>query len=186
MEMPAHRSQRFEMQALPHLPAILRMARSFVGATAAEDLTQETFLRAWKYFDGFDDDNCRAWLFRILRNVWISRWRKTRLEIPISDSTEEGIEPYYDWEGEILAEEFSAEMQGALEELPAEYRMAILLADVEEFTYVEIARILDCPIGTVMSRLNRGRRALVRLIRLRRESAGGGKPAARESHGRIE
>jgi len=131
---------------------------------------QESFLRAWKYFDTFDKStNCRAWLFRILRNAWITRWRKVRLELPLTEMQEEPIEPYYDWEDEFLRQELSAEVQRALSELPAEYRMAILLADVEEFTYKGIAHIMDCPIGTVMSRLNRGRRMLGRMIRTRRQ-----------------
>lgn len=164
------RSRQFEDQALPHLPALLRMARQLVPAEAADDLVQESFLRAWKYFDTFDQStNCRAWLFRILRNVWITRWRRVRLEFPLADVPEELIEPYYDWEDELLRGEFSAEVKVALGELPTEYRMAILLADIEEFTYKEIAHILDCPIGTVMSRLNRGRRMLGRLIRAQRE-----------------
>jgi len=146
------------------------MARQLVGPEGAEDLVQETFLRAWKYFDSFDSTtNCRAWLFRILRNAWISRWRKTRLELPLTETESEAIEPYYDWEEEFLRDEFSAGVKRALSELPPEYRMAVLLADVEEFTYEEIARIMECPIGTVMSRLNRARRMLVRLIQGQRE-----------------
>jgi RNA polymerase sigma-70 factor (ECF subfamily) len=164
------RSKRFEMGALPHLGALYRMARQLVGATGADDLVQETFLRAWNYFESFNwDTNCKAWLFRILRNVWISRWRKSRLELPLTESEFETIEPYYDWEEEFLKDEFSANVKRALSELPTEYRMAVLLADVEEFTYEEIARIMECPIGTVMSRLNRARRMLVRLIQGQRE-----------------
>src|SRR5262249_43199256 len=146
--------------------ALYRMARQLVGAAAADDLVQETFLRAWKYFDTFDSaTNCRAWLFRILRNVWISRWRKSRLELPLTDSGEEQIEPYYGWEDEFLRDEMSAEIERALSGMPADYRLAILLADVEELTYEEISRVMECPIGTVMSRLNRGRKMLARLIR---------------------
>ena len=159
------RGKQFERQALPHLPALYRTARQLVGVESADDLVQETFLRAWKYFETFDPTtNCRAWLFRILRNVWISRWRKKRLELPLVDTGEEQIEPYYDWEGEVLRGELSADMERALSELPSDYRLAVLLADVEECAYEEIARIRECPIGTVMSRLNRGRRMLARLI----------------------
>ena len=159
-------SKRFERDALPHLPVLYRMARQLVGAEAADDLVQETFLRAWKYFETFDSaTNCRAWLFRILRNVWISRWRKSRLELPLADMGEEQIEPYYDWEDEFLRDEISAEVERALSELPADYRLAILLADVEDLTYEDIAHVVECPIGTVMSRLNRGRKMLARLIR---------------------
>lgn len=146
------------------------MARQLVGPEGADDIVQETFLRAWKYFETFDSaTNCRAWLFRILRNTWISRWRKSRLELPLTEAEGETIEPYYDWEDEFLKDEFSADVKGALADLPADFRMAVLLADVEEFTYEEIARIMECPIGTVMSRLNRARRMLVRLIRVQRE-----------------
>jgi len=160
------RSRRFERDALPHLPAIYRMARQLVGAEAADDLVQETFLRAWKYFETFDSaTNCRAWLFRILRNVWISRWRKSRLELPLTETAEEQMEPYYDWEDEFLRDEMSAEIEHALSDLPADYRLTVLLADVEELTYEEIARVMECPIGTVMSRLNRGRKMLARLLR---------------------
>lgn len=164
------RSRRFEIEALPHLGALYRMARQLAGPEGADDVVQETFLRAWKYFETFDSaTNCRAWLFRILRNAWISRWRKSRLELPLTDAEAETIEPYYDWEGEFLKEEFSAGVKRALSDLPRDYRMAILLADVEEFSYEEIARIMECPIGTVMSRLNRARRMLFRLIRSQRE-----------------
>src|SRR5690348_17335305 len=146
------------------------MARQLAGPEGAEDIVQETFLRAWKYFETFESaTNCRAWLFRILRNTWISRWRKSRLELPLSDTDTETVEPYYDWEEEFLTDEFSVGVNRALSDLSAEYRMAVLRADVEEFTYEEIARIMDCPIGTVMSRLNRARRMLVRLIRAHRE-----------------
>jgi RNA polymerase sigma-70 factor, ECF subfamily len=164
------RSKRFEMEALPHLGALYRMARQLAGPDGAEDIVQETFLRAWKYFETFDSaTNCRAWLFRILRNTWISRWRKGRLELPLIETETESIEPYFDWEVEFLKDEYSAGMKQALSELPADYRMAVLLADVEEFTYEEIARIMECPIGTVMSRLNRARRMLFRLIQTQRE-----------------
>lgn len=160
------RARHFERDALPHLPALYRMARQLVGAEAANDLVQETFLRAWKYFETFDSaTNCRAWLFRILRNVWISRWRKSRLELPLAETREEQIEPYYDWEDEFLRDEMSAEIERALSELPADYRLTILLADVEDLTYEDIGRVMECPIGTVMSRLNRGRKMLARLIR---------------------
>jgi len=173
------RERRFEAEALPHLGALYRMARQLVGTTGADDLVQETFLRAWKYFESFDSaTNCRAWLFRILRNVWIARWRKHRLELPLAETELERIEPYYDWEGEFMRDEFSAGVKRALSNLPADYRMAVLLADVEEFTYQEIARIMECPIGTVMSRLNRARRMLVQLIQAQREEGTTEKPVS--------
>jgi RNA polymerase sigma-70 factor (ECF subfamily) len=99
------------------------------------------------------------------------------LELPLTDTEAETIEPYYDWEVEFLKDEFSAGMKRALSDLPADYRMAVLLADVEEFSYEEIARIMECPIGTVMSRLNRARRMLVRLIQAQREEESAEKTA---------
>lgn len=158
-------AQQFEQLAVPHFTALYRAARSLSDAQTADDLVQETYLRAWKYFDSFDPTtNCRAWLFRILRNAWTDRWRKNRL-IPLSETDAGAIEAYYDWEDEFLKAEFSERVGNALAELPAEYRWSVLLADVEEFSYQEIAGILSCPIGTVMSRINRGRRMLARLIR---------------------
>ncbi|MBI3670921.1 MAG: sigma-70 family RNA polymerase sigma factor [Acidobacteria bacterium] len=151
---------------MPHISALYGAARHMGDAQAAEDLVQETYLRAWKYFESFDPGtNCRAWLFRILRNVWVDRWRKARLEIPLPDESGVALEPYYDWEGGLLGNEYSEEVGQALSELPEEYRWAVLLADVEEFSYQQIAGIMQCPIGTVMSRINRGRRMLARLIR---------------------
>ena len=170
--------KRFQEVALPHLNALYRTACQMVGQDTAPDLVQETFLRAWKYFDSFDaGTNCRAWLFRILRNGWITNWQKRRLELPCVDVEIEQIEAYYDWEDDFLKEELSAEVQEALSGLPEDYRMAVLLADVEEFSYRDIAHIMDCPIGTVMSRINRGRRLLGRLIRARRASSLPARPA---------
>src|SRR5258708_34666992 len=126
-------------------------------------MVQEKFLSAWYYFETcYSASNCRAWLLRILKNTWISRWRKSRLELPLTETEAETIEPYYDWEGEVLKDEFSAGVERALSDLPAYYRIAGRLADVEEFNYEEVARIMECPIRTVMSRLNRARSMLVR------------------------
>ena len=85
--------------------------------------------------------------------------------MPLAETADEEIEPYYDWEDEFLRDEMSAEIERALSDMPADYRLTVLLADVEELTYEEIARVMECPIGTVMSRLNRGRKMLARLIR---------------------
>lgn len=154
---------------MPHLPALYRLARHLAGADKADDLVQDTYLRAWKSFDQFTSGtNCRAWLCQILRNVWITDWRRTRLELPVSDMDTVRAELRYDWEGMRLAGHLSADMQWALEQLPDQYRWAVLLNDVEELTYQEIARVMDCPIGTVMSRINRGRRMLAQLLLSRR------------------
>jgi RNA polymerase sigma-70 factor (ECF subfamily) len=171
------RSQ-FETLALPHLASIYRLARQLAGPDRAEDVVQETFLKAWAHFHTFDPDtNCRAWLCRILHNTWISQWRKTRLELPIGDLDEVSGEPSYEWEEERLGDELSTDMQWALDQLPEVYRWAVLLADVEELSYQEIAGTMDCPIGTVMSRISRGRRMLGRLLHERRKT--GAVPALR-------
>jgi RNA polymerase sigma-70 factor (ECF subfamily) len=152
--------------ALPHLGAVYRFARQMSDEPRAADLVQETYLRAWKYFDSFEPGtNCRSWLFRILHNVWHELWRQTRLEIPLTETEESLIEPYYDWEDDFLKDELSTKVERALSQVPAVYRWALLLADVEELSYQEIAQVMNCPIGTVMSRINRGRRTLARLLR---------------------
>ena len=164
--------REFERLALPHLAAVYRLARQFAGADRADDLVQETYLRAWSRFHQFDPaSNCRAWLCRILHNVWVSNWRKTRLELPVADVEDIRAEPQYDWESEISREELSQDLQWALDQLPDSFRWAVLLADVEELTYQEISAAMSCPVGTVMSRLNRGRQMLARLLEGRRGPA---------------
>lgn len=157
--------RRFEKLALPHLTAVYRLAHHLGGPDRAEDLTQETFLRAWTHFHQFDPrTNCRAWLFRILHNTWVSQWRKTRLELPVADLEEGFAEPWYEWERERTDRHLSADMQWALGQLPDVYRVAVWLVDVEELTYQEISATMECPVGTVMSRISRGRRTLARLL----------------------
>ena len=160
------RARQFEETAVPHLAAVYRFARQLADEQQAQDLVQDTYLRAWKYFDSFQaGTNCRAWLFRILHNVWADRAKQPRLELSLYEQSEAAIEPYYDWEDEFMRDELSAELEQALAQLPESFRWAVLLADVEELSYQEIARVLACPVGTVMSRINRGRRTLARLLR---------------------
>jgi RNA polymerase sigma-70 factor (ECF subfamily) len=140
--------------------------------TDAEDLVQETYLRAYRSYASFQaGTNLRAWLFRILTNTHINRYRAKQRR---PDETElDDVEDLYLYRRvqqaadfgrsaeDQLMEQFSeAEVVGAVESLPEAYRMAVLLADVEGFSYKEIAEILDIPVGTVMSRLHRGRKAL--------------------------
>ena len=159
----AERLGRFEEEALPHLSDVYRLARQMSDGQRAQDLTQETYLRAWRYYDSFErGTNCRAWLFRILHNVCADQFRQPEFE----DLDDVSLaEPYYDWEEEFLSEELSEELEEALGRLPEVYRWAVLLADVSELSYREIAEVLGCPVGTVMSRVGRGRRALARLLR---------------------
>jgi len=161
----AQRLRQFEEEAVPHLGDVYRLARQMSDAQRAPDLTQETYLRAWRYFESFErGTNCRAWLFRILHNVWADQFRRAPPEFEDADA-ESLVEPYYDWEEEFLSEVLSEDLEEALGRLPEVYRWAVLLADVSELSYREIAEVMGCPVGTVMSRVGRGRRALARLLR---------------------
>ena len=154
-------TDEFEKAALPHLQDLYRAAVRLLGdTTRAEDVVQEAYLQAWKSFDRFaPGTNCRAWMFKILINT-IHHYRRKWLNPRMVTDSEEILEqtaaatppiPEQITEGEILR---------ALAQVPADYRTAVLLADVEEFSYKEIAGMLNVPIGTVMSRLSRGRKML--------------------------
>jgi RNA polymerase sigma-70 factor (ECF subfamily) len=174
-EDPALRA-RFERDVVPLLPnlysAALRLTRN---PSDAEDLVQEAYLRAYRGFGGFEEGtNLRAWMYRILTNTFINAYRKKQRE-PITVQDDE-IEDWYLYdrlgasgveasaESEVLDRLPDEDVQRALEALPEGFRMAVLLADVEGFSYKEIAEILAVPIGTVMSRLHRGRKALQKAL----------------------
>ena len=164
--------QRFEAEALPLLPGMYSAAfRLTRNAADAEDLIQETFLRAYRAFHQFEPGtNLKAWLYRILTNTFINSYRKKQREPQtVSDDevedwylyskmTEDGMEPSA--EAAVLESLPDEDVQEALSSLPEQFRVAVLLADVEGFSYKEIADIMGVPIGTVMSRLHRGRKAL--------------------------
>ncbi|MHB2018381.1 MAG: sigma-70 family RNA polymerase sigma factor [Candidatus Xenobia bacterium] len=170
--------ESFEREALVHMPALYRTARRLTGNDKdAEDLVQETFLRAFRFWNQFEQGtNARAWLFKILHNVHINTYhQKTRNVAQVSlDGTEEFFLYNHLAEGEkqsdlnpeeeVLSRIWDTEVLEALEKLPHDFKVVVLLADVEEFSYKEIAEIVGCPIGTVRSRLARGRRALQRLL----------------------
>jgi RNA polymerase sigma-70 factor (ECF subfamily) len=163
---------RFEAEALPLLPGMYSAAyRLTRNAADAEDLVQETFLRAYRGFHQFEEGtNLKAWLYRILMNTFINDYRKRqRQPQTVSDDeiadwylyskmAESGAEPSA--ETAVIESLPDEEVQEALSSLPEQFRMAVLLADVEGFSYKEIAEIMGVPIGTVMSRLHRGRKAL--------------------------
>jgi RNA polymerase sigma-70 factor (ECF subfamily) len=165
-------SARFEAEALPLLPGLYSAAfRLTRNAADAEDLVQETFLRAYRGFHQFEPGtNLKAWLYRILTNTFINSYRKKQRE-PQTDSLDEtedwylysrmaerGTEPSA--ETSVIESLPDEDVQEALSSLPDQFRIAVLLADVEGFSYKEIAEITEVPIGTVMSRLHRGRKAL--------------------------
>lgn len=156
----------FDREAWPHFREIYRAAlRQTRRPAEAEDLAQEVFLQAWKSFDRFErGTNCRAWLYRILWNVDHQRIRK-KVPVTLGAEGEARI-------GETLAAEETTpteirdeEVSAALDSLSEEHRRILLLSDVEEFTYKEIAALLQVPIGTVMSRLSRARKALREAVR---------------------
>ena len=168
---------RFTELAMPHMQALytaaLRMTRN---AADAEDLVQETFLKAYRGFDRYEDGtNLRAWLYKILTNTFINSYRAAKRRPEKADV--EDVEDLYLYRrlGDLRGQDRSAEDQvfesitddevkEAIESLPEAFRMAVLLADVEGFSYKEIADITEVPIGTVMSRIHRGRKALQKAL----------------------
>lgn len=170
---------RFERLVGEHLDGLYRSARRLTrDPAAAEDLVQEVMLKAWRSFHTFQDGtSIRAWLHRILMNAFFDAYRKTKREPELVDQEDVGEFYLYDKaqegaalsqagnpEVEVLDHLLDAEVREGLESLPAQFRAAVILADVEEFTYQEIAQILGIPIGTVMSRLSRGRHLLQRRL----------------------
>ena len=174
---PHERREEFEQVALPHLDALFNLALTLTrNRKDAEDLVQETYLRAFRFFDTYEPGtHVKAWLFRILRNTFVSRYRAARRKPEHVDF--DGIEGAYetlvdetfrrereapDPERALLARVPDEAIRRALAQLPEEYRTVVVLALVEELSYKEIASALGIPIGTVMSRLHRGRKHLQR------------------------
>ena len=171
--------EKFAELATPYMSALyaaaLRMTRN---PADAEDLVQETYLRAYRGFGGFrEGTNLKAWLYRILTNTFINTYRAKKRRPDQVDLDD--VEDFYIFrrlggleaadaertaETEALAALPDDEVKKALESIPEQFRMAVILADIEGFSYKEIAEILDVPIGTVMSRIHRGRRQLQKLL----------------------
>ena len=169
------RRRRFERLALPHLDAAFRLARWLAGnAEDAGDVVQDAYLRAFRYFDTLRGDDARVWLLAIVRTSfvsWAQRNRSARMTF-----TDEAMEteplwtaPEPDPEQALLRRIDSATLEGLIAKLPAEYRTALLLREVEDLSYREIAAVTGVPEGTVMSRLARAR---VQLRRLWAEAGG--------------
>ncbi len=167
----------FESVAIPYLDGLYNMAyRLTRNAEDAEDLVQETFFKAYKHYEKFEaGTNLKAWLFRILRNTFINGYRKKQSQPPqsafsdIEDAFESQVlESAFrntkDPEQEVLESVLDQDVQQALDALREDYRLVIHLVDLEGFSYKEAASILDVPVGTVMSRLYRGRRLLEKVL----------------------
>jgi RNA polymerase sigma-70 factor, ECF subfamily len=153
--------------ALPHMGALYRTATRLTSRPAeAEDLVQETYLEGFRSYASLrDPERCRAWLFRILHNLWTDRRRREGVRAAAhldgdAIGTALALPPVRDLEREILQAGYSDEVERALASLPEEFRTALLLVTVEELSYAEVAEVMGCPIGTVRSRLARGRALL--------------------------
>jgi RNA polymerase sigma-70 factor, ECF subfamily len=169
----------FEQVALVHLDSLYGAAfRLTRNARDAEDLVQDAMLRAYRFWDSFEkDSNCKAWLFRILTNTFINEYQRRKRHREVLDAAaaeqeatdgvlvHQGAVTQRDPEGLLLERSVSDDVARALAALPDDFRMAVVLCDVEGFSYKEIAEIMDCPVGTVMSRLHRGRRLLKQSLR---------------------
>jgi RNA polymerase sigma-70 factor (ECF subfamily) len=166
--------REFDDVILPHVDGLygtaLRLTRN---ERDAEDLVQDAVLRAFRFFHRFErGTNAKAWLFKILTNTFVNKYRKKQRERSVLDEVQadDGAALHGDHPGNrdpetvVINRLMSDHVKQALEELPEEFRLAVVLADLEDFSYREIADIMECPIGTVMSRLYRGRRALQRLL----------------------
>jgi RNA polymerase sigma-70 factor, ECF subfamily len=168
----------FEGLTVEHLDPLFSAAlRLTKNERDAEDLVQDTYLRAYRFFDKFErGTNIKAWLFKILTNTFINRYRRKVKERSVvegaerdtvherfmsRDATEYAANPEQYFSDRLLSDDVLT----AIDALPIDFRLVVILADLQEFSYKEIAEILDCPVGTVMSRLYRGRKLLQRSLR---------------------
>jgi RNA polymerase sigma-70 factor (ECF subfamily) len=172
---PHQRRDEFERVALPHIDALFNLALKLTRSrTDAEDLVQDAYLRAYRFFDSYESGTrIKAWLYRILRNTFINRYRaaKARPEEIDFEKVEAVYEQMVDEnflrerraptpEAVLMDGVLDAEIEEAMDSLPEEYRTVVVMALVDEMTYREIAAALSIPLGTVMSRLHRGRKLL--------------------------
>jgi RNA polymerase sigma-70 factor (ECF subfamily) len=179
------KQKEFEADALVHLDSLyahaLRLTRS---QSDAEDLVQDTFVRALRFYERFErGTNLKAWLLRIQFNGFVNKYRRNVKELSAGEAmTQEPgteatlgrgpLQALLDPQGVALAPLLAKEIQAALAQLPDEHRTVVFLADVEELSYKDIAEVMGCPIGTVMSRLHRARKALQERLSEQAESLG--------------
>jgi|SRR3569623_45808 len=174
-----HKRSEFERQALAHLDALYGAAyRLTRNARDAEDLVQDSLLRAYRFWDSFQQDsNCKAWLLRIVTNTFINEYQRKKRSREVLDaataeqdatdgvlvqaSAGDKMSPAQT----LLHNSVSDDVQRALDSLPDDFRTAVILCDMQGLSYKEIAEIMECPVGTVMSRLFRGRKLLAAALR---------------------
>lgn len=151
----------FEAEAMPHMDELFRAASSMLRSrTEAEDVVQETYLQAWRSFHRFTPGtNCRAWLFKILFHV-IQHQRRKWFKFKFTDEGEMTLEQTLVYEPPVPQDLSDEDVLAAFRKIPEAYREVVFLSDVYEFSYKEIQQTLNIPIGTVMSRLSRGRQLL--------------------------
>jgi RNA polymerase sigma factor (sigma-70 family) len=174
--MAKHSPNRFDAVMLPHLDAAYNLARWLSGSPAdADDVVQEAFLRAFRFFDGYEGDNPRAWLLAIVRNTWFTEWRRQHNRAdatPYDDSlnVDEQLPGWADESGEdpeklAVRQDETELVHRALATLPVEYREVIVLRELEDMSYKDVAAVAGIPMGTVMSRLSRARRMLCTAVK---------------------
>lgn len=161
------KTERFSETAIIHIDSIYRFALYMTkNENDAQDLVQDTYLRAYKFFDKFQEGtNCKAWLLKILKNTFINSLRRSKRYpnmVCLSEIEEQGLNLSFDakFDDRISGEVFDDDIAAAVESLPDSYKSVVILADIEGLSYREISDLVGCPIGTVMSRLCRGRRLL--------------------------
>lgn len=165
------REAEFQREAVPHMDALYNYALRMTGdPNDADDLLQDTFLKAYRFWDKYEKGtNIRAWLFRIMKNSYINLYRKASKEPDTVDYDD--VQNFYqtirdqstdpnDLQEKLFGNLLGDDVAGALESLPEDFRTVIILCDIEGSTYEEIAEFVECPVGTVRSRLHRGRKLL--------------------------
>ena len=177
MQAAKQKRSEFERQALVHLDSLYGAAyRLTRNARDAEDLVQDSLLRAYRFWDSFQQDsNCKAWLLRIVTNTFINEYQRKKRSREILDAAsaeQDATDGVLVQESanqspaqRLLAHSVSDDVQRALEQLPDDFRTAVILCDMQGLSYKEIAEIMQCPVGTVMSRLFRGRKLLAAALR---------------------
>lgn len=164
--MEDDKKERFERIAVPHFDALYNFAYRMTGNRAdAEDIVQDVFLSAYRFFYQFKEGtNCKAWLFKILKNTFINSARRKNREVDYLRGQEARGKRQGANSSTVLEDVMNETVQNALNKLPEEFRMVIILCDIEGLSYQEIAEIQGCPVGTVRSRISRARRFLVKEI----------------------